>query len=103
MIYKGIHHRNPSGRHNKIHWLLSEAQWNLKRLHKVYAVVCKENDSINWSVAYALAMCRIRENIQTTQNLIKDIKTWQNKHKDCPNYISDALSSVIDYMREEDE
>lgn len=101
MMYKGIHHRNPSGRHNKTKWLLSEAKWNLKSIDEIYATVCKENDSTSWNVAYALAMCRIRENIQTTKDLIEDIKAWQNRHKSCPHYIDDCISSLLDYMREE--
>lgn len=35
VTYKGKYHRNPSGFHNKVKWLLSESKWDLQKLYEV--------------------------------------------------------------------
>ncbi len=35
VVYKGKHHRNPSGLHNKVRWILSESNWNLDKYKEI--------------------------------------------------------------------
>jgi hypothetical protein len=35
VTYKGKYHRNPSGFHNKVKWLLSESKWDKHKLFEV--------------------------------------------------------------------
>lgn len=35
VTYKGKYHRNPSGFHNKVKWLLSESKWDKQKLFEI--------------------------------------------------------------------
>lgn len=32
ITYKGVHHRSPSGMHNKVKWILSECKWSYSKV-----------------------------------------------------------------------
>ena len=73
VVYKGEHHKNPSGLHNKVKWILSKSNWNLdkykeiKREFNTYYGLDKETPNPNhnglhdffwrssWSKAFAIA------------------------------------------------
>lgn len=49
------HHRNPSGLHNKVKWILKEMDWDLNNLDKVWdKVVFIDKES--WETAFNLAI-----------------------------------------------
>ena len=104
VVYKGKHHRNPSGRNNKIKWLLSIGKWNPKEMEHIYSDVLWENNPKNWVAILALAELRRLHAIDLDRQVITDLKEYLKRHKDCPHYIEDDISSgkkgkTIDYEK----
>lgn len=64
IYFKQIHHRNPSGLHNKVRWLLSEGAWDVdKILQKTTDIAMCEMDRKSydsWQKAIIIAV-RIAE------------------------------------------
>ena len=101
VVYRGKHHRNPSGRNNKIKWLLSEGKWNYKEMQRVIANVQRENkDKDDWNVILALAELRRLHAIDLDRQVITDLKEYLKRHKGCPHYIEDDISSILSYIKE---
>ena len=40
VVYNGKHHRNPSGLHNKVKWILSESKWNMDKYKEIRKEIC---------------------------------------------------------------
>lgn len=102
VVYKGKHHRNPSGRNNKIKWLLSIGKWNPKEMERVYSSVLWENDPKNWVAVLALAELRRLHAIDLDRQFVTDLKEYLKRHKGCPHYIKDNISSILSYIKETD-
>ena len=102
VVYKGKHHRNPSGRNNKIKWLLSEGKWNPKEMERVVANVVRETKDKNWYMILALAELRRLHAIDLERQVITDLKEFLKRHKGCPPYIRDEVASIISYILESD-
>lgn len=99
VIYKGVHHRNPSGKNNKINWLLSEAKWDADKLDSVLKDV-EHGDSVSWDVVHAMAYAKILHARDLDRELIEALDRYIATHN-VPHYILDHVSSLQDYIREE--
>lgn len=100
VIYKGKHHRNPSGRNNKIKWLLSISKWDPKEMERIFTNVLRENDPKHWYQVYALAELHRLHAIDLDRQVITDLKEYLKRHRDCPLYIEDNISSILSYIKE---
>lgn len=101
LVYKGKHHKNPSGRNNKIKWLLSVSKWNPKEMERVITNVQRENpDRDDWHIIFALAELHRLHAIDLDRQVITDLKEYLKRHKGCPHYIKDNISSILSYIKE---
>lgn len=93
--FEGKHHRNPSGLHAKVNWLIQESKWDLAKIENLYKKVCinishlSEDNEIDWKSAgnslnswdKAISICEfiITGSVRPSYKKIKldDIK---NKH-----------------------
>lgn len=100
VVYKGKHHRNPSGRRNKIKWLLSIGKWNEKEMERIYSDVLWENDPKNWVTVLACAELLRLNAIEKDRQVVIDLKEYLKRHKGCPHYIEDNISSILSYIKE---
>lgn len=100
VVYKGKHHRNPSGRNNKIKWLLSVGKWNPNEMERIYSIVLRENDPKHWKYLNGLAELRIQHAIDLDRQVVTDLKEYLKRHKSCPHYIKDNISSILSYIKE---
>ena len=100
VVYHGKHHKNPSGRENKIRWLLSKGKWNPKEMERVFTNVLRENDPKHWYQIDALAEIRRLHAIDLDRQVITDLKKYLKRHKDCPHYIKDSIAAILSYIRE---
>lgn len=100
VTYKGKHHRNPSGRNNKVKWLLSVGKWNPKEMERVFSSVLRENDPEHWKYLNALAELRIQHAIDLDRQVVTDLIEYLKRHKGCPHYIEDDISSILSYIKE---
>lgn len=101
VTYKGKHHRNPSGRRNKIKWLLSVSKWNPREMKRVVANIQRENkDQVKWDVILAIAELHRLHAIDLDRQVVTDLKEYLKRHKNCPHYIEDNISSILSYIKE---
>lgn len=100
VIYRGKHHRNPSGKRNKINWLLSTGKWNPREMERIVTNVVRETKDTEWYKVLALAeLCRLHA-IDLDRQVITDLKEYLKRHKGCPHYIEDNISSILSYIKE---
>ena len=102
VTYKGKHHRNPSGRNNKVNWLLSQAKWNECELRRVYKQVIHENPGKHWHVVYALAVLQINNAIHKDVALYDELCNFVKRHPGLPHYVLDNITSLQYYMKQTD-
>ena len=102
VVYRGKHHRNPSGRNNKVKWLLSVSKWNPREMERVVTNVVRETKNKDWYVILALAELLRLHAIDLDRQIITDLKEYLKRHKDCPHYIEDDISSILSYIKESD-
>ena len=102
VVYKGKHHRNPSGRRNKINWLLSMSRWNPREMGRVFTNVLRENDPKYWAQVDVLAELRRLHAINLDRQCVTDLKEYLKRHKYCPHYIKDNILSILSYIKEAD-
>lgn len=100
VVYRGKHHRNPSGRRNKIKWLLSMGKWNPKEMERVFSNVLRENDPKHWAHLDAVAEAHRLHAIDLDRQVVTDLKEYLKRHKGCPHYIEDDISSILSYIKE---
>ena len=100
VVYHGKHHKSPSGRENKIRWLLSISKWNPKEMERVFTSVLRENEPRHWDQIYELAELRRLHAIDLDRQVITDLKEYLKLHKGCPHYIEDNISSILSYIKE---
>lgn len=100
VVYRGKHHRNPSGRRNKIKWLLSEGKWNLGEMERIVTSIVRENKSEDWYVILAHAERYRLHAIDLDNQVITVLKEYLKRHKNCPHYIEDDVSSILSYIKE---
>lgn len=99
VTYRGKHHRNPSGRNNKIKWLLSVGKWNPKEMKCVVTSVIRETKDTEWYQIFAHAELHRRHVIALDRQVITDLKEYLKRHKSCPHYIKDDISSILSYIK----
>lgn len=100
VTYRGKHYRNPSGRNNKVKWLLSVGKWNPREMERVVANVVRETKDKDWFVILGLAELRRLHAIDLDRQVMTDLKEYLKRHKGCPHYIEDDISSILSYIRE---
>lgn len=99
VVYKGVHHRNPSGRNNKIKWLLSEAKWDACKLCDVLKDV-EHGDSTDWFHVKALAYLKIQLEAEKDSELILALDRLIETHR-MPHYILMCVCDLQDYIKKE--
>lgn len=99
VVYNGKHHRNPSGRNNKIKWLLSMGKWNYQEMERVYTNVLRENNPKDWGCILGLAELQRLHVIDLDRQVIRDLKEYLKRHRGCPHYIEDNISSILSYIK----
>lgn len=100
VVYKDKHHRNPSGRRNKIKWLLSMGKWNEKEMERIYSDVLWENNPKNWVTVLAHAELLRLHAIELDRQVITDLKEYMKRHKGCPPYIEASIATILSYIKE---
>lgn len=88
VMYKGKYHRNPSGFHNKVKWLLSKSKWDKQKLFEI-----AENIQVSREYPYITLGIVLRS---VASSLIKDegIVKWMYAFSKACNAID--LSFVFD-------
>lgn len=102
VIYKGKHHRSPSGMNNKIKWLLSISKWNPREMERVVANVVRETRNRGWYVVLALAELRRLHAIDLDRQVVTDLKEYLKRHKGCPSYVRSSIAAILSYIKETD-
>ena len=93
----GEHHRNPSGFHNKVKYLLRESKRDPGKLYQIYGDIMYHRNGIDnkyfypikesWEAAYIVAKWIIENNINNPRDYLNSIyiydkenrKTWYEK------------------------
>lgn len=68
------HHRNPSGFHNKVNYLLSESEWNEENLDRLRREIVKNN--VSWENAFLIAYSVIRRDFNWLHNHFPQYWSW---------------------------
>lgn len=79
----GEHHRNPSGFHNKVNYLLRESKRDLGKLYQIYGDIMYHRNGIDnkyfytikesWETAYIVAKWIIENNIDIVKDYLNSI------------------------------
>lgn len=78
-LINGEHHRNPSGCHNKVKWILSQCKYNRKAVEKLYSrfrngeLLCIKNAASHesWYDAFLIAnWCVCKKFVHLPQSII---------------------------------
>ena len=106
VVYRGKHHRNPSGCNNKAKWILSETKWNKIRAIKLVAHITAKmpegKQRTSWYIALGTALAMHNEARVYDLTVARAIDNYINKHGNAmPHYILDNATSLRDYIRQE--
>lgn len=106
VVYKGKHHRNPSGCNNKAKWILSETKWNragaIRLVNNIMPKMSDSKQRTSWYVALGIALAMYEESRLNDIIVAKVIERYINRHYNVmPHYILDYATSLCDYIRKE--
>ena len=106
VVYKGKHHRNPSGCNNKAKWILSEAKWNkssaIRLVNNIMSKMSNNKQRTSWYVALGIALAMHEKARLNDISVAKTINSYINRHHNViPHYILDYATSLCDYIRKE--
>lgn len=71
------HHRNPSGLHNKVNYLLSESRWDLVRLNEICEEISIPVSDIKSYMSWAKAISIASAVLNGRKELFRDSKEWK--------------------------
>lgn len=89
--YKGIketniieHHRNPSGQHNKVKWLLEQSHRDINKIHEIVLnVVASGYDMISsWIVAEMMAIDIVKYGFKNRHEYLTALKEGKIYNKE---------------------
>ena len=103
VVYKGKHHRNPSGCSNKANWLLSQTKWNIseatKLVRHITADMPQGEQRISWFVALGIAVTKDEAARCKDIAAARVIDNYISRHSSTmPHYILDYATSLRDYI-----
>lgn len=85
----GEHHRNPSGFHNKVNFLLRKSERNLEKLYQIFGDISYHRNGIDnkyfhaikdsWEDAYRLVKYSIENNIENPKDYINSTRIMITK------------------------
>lgn len=106
VVYKGKHHRNPSGCNNKAKWILSETKWNkteaIKLVEHITSKMLEGKQRTSWYVALGIALSIYEESRLYDILAAKNIDSYIDRHGNAlPHYILDYATSLLDYIKQE--
>ena len=106
VVYKGKHHKNPSGCNNKAKWILSETKWNkteaIKLVEHITSEMSEGKQRSSWYVALGIALSMHNEARVYDFTVARAIDNYINRHcNTMPHYILDYATSLCDYIRQE--
>lgn len=106
VVYRGKHHRNPSGCNNKAKWILSETKWNkikaIRLVEHITSGMPEGKQRSSWYVALGIALNLHNEARIYDLTVAKAIDNYVNRHcNTMPHYILDHATSLRDYIRQE--
>ena len=106
VVYKGKHHRNPSGCNNKAKWILSETKWNkssaIRLVNNIMSKTLDSKQRTSWYVALGIALAMHEKARLNDISVAKVIERYINRHYNVmPHYILGYATSLCDYIRKE--
>ena len=106
VVYKGKHHRNPSGCNNKAKWILSEVEWNKTAAIKLVVGITSEmpegKQRTSWYIALGIALAMYDDARQRDMIVANVINKYIHRHINVmPHYMLDYATSLRDYIKQE--
>lgn len=105
VVYKGKHHRNPSGCNNKAKWILSKVEWNktaaIKLVERITAEMPEGKQRTSWYIALGIALAMYDDARHRDMIVANVINQYINRHINVlSHYILDCATSLRDYIKQ---
>lgn len=78
VVVNKIHHKNPSGFHNKVKWVLSQSGYDIKKITELQTKTLVHNKS--WLDAFCVSFMIVLEDYDSARAVYPDGWSWIKKY-----------------------